>query len=181
MLSTLGKIFSRRYIEIFFLIFLIFPWKQILAFHADCPHWRQFVFMKWLCLFPGKKTILFSGKKTKPKKKKIIKLSSAELAKIVVNVKFMGRVQEKYNWAGLNQNQKNNILHLKLRLACTFAQSYKSRHSSCEQSTDQKETWSDCADLRAALSVRCSLASTKVFAYGVAVARLPSYNSLIWI
>ena len=37
-LSTLGKIFSRRYIEIFF----FFARKQYLTFHANCLHWRQF-------------------------------------------------------------------------------------------------------------------------------------------
>ena len=33
------KIFSRRHFEIFF---LIFPRKQVLTFHANCLHWRQF-------------------------------------------------------------------------------------------------------------------------------------------
>ena len=39
MLSSLGKIFSRRHIEIFF---LIFPRKQGLTFLANCLHCRQY-------------------------------------------------------------------------------------------------------------------------------------------
>ena len=35
--STLGKIFSRRHT-----IFLIFPRKQHLTFHANCLLWKQF-------------------------------------------------------------------------------------------------------------------------------------------
>ena len=39
LLSTLGKIFSRRHIETFF---FVFPLKQVLTFHANCLQWRQF-------------------------------------------------------------------------------------------------------------------------------------------
>ena len=38
-LNTLGKIFSRRHIKI---VFLIFPRKEDLTFHANCLHQRQF-------------------------------------------------------------------------------------------------------------------------------------------
>ena len=38
-LSTLGKIFNRRHIEIFF---LLFSRKHSLLFHANCLKWRQF-------------------------------------------------------------------------------------------------------------------------------------------
>ena len=61
---TLGKIFSRRYIEIFF---LFFPRKQDLAFQTICR----------------KCHILFSGKS----KKKFTSLLAAELAKRMVKVK----------------------------------------------------------------------------------------------
>ena len=37
-LSTLGKNFSRRH----FKYFSYFPRKQVLTFHANCLHWRQF-------------------------------------------------------------------------------------------------------------------------------------------
>ena len=40
--STLCKIFSRRYIEIFF---LIFPRKHNLTLHANCHQWRQLAWM----------------------------------------------------------------------------------------------------------------------------------------
>ena len=45
---SLGK-FSRRQIN----IFLIFPRKQDLTFHAKCPHWRQFAWNIKSC-FLGK-------------------------------------------------------------------------------------------------------------------------------
>ena len=38
MLSTLGKIFSRHHIEVFFFFFLFFPRKQDMAFHGDNLH-----------------------------------------------------------------------------------------------------------------------------------------------
>ena len=62
MLSTLGKILSRRHLKIFF---LIFPRKQDLKFHANLLKWRQFA---WKC------QILFSGEN----KKNITNLPSAE-------------------------------------------------------------------------------------------------------
>ena len=73
MLSTLGKIFSRQYIEIFF---LFFP-EKFLIFHANCLQWRQFAWNVKSCF-------LFSGNK-----KNIMNLSSAELAERVVKVKAL--------------------------------------------------------------------------------------------
>ena len=40
-LCTLGNILSRRHIEMFWVSF-IFPRKQVLTFHANCLHLRQF-------------------------------------------------------------------------------------------------------------------------------------------
>ena len=73
-LSALGKFFSRRHIEIFF---LIFPRKQELAFHSNCLH----------CI---KCQNLFSWKENR----KNINLSSTELAQRVVKVKDIGYVLE---------------------------------------------------------------------------------------
>ena len=39
----------------FVIFFLIFPRKQALTFHANCPQWRQFACMKSQNLFLGKK------------------------------------------------------------------------------------------------------------------------------
>ena len=68
--STLGKIFNRRHT-----IFLIFPRKQHLTFHANCLLWT----LETIC---KKCQMLFSWKN----KKNIINMSSAELAQIVVYV-----------------------------------------------------------------------------------------------
>ena len=72
MLSTLGKIFSRQHIEIFF---LIFPRRQDLTFHADCLQWRHFAWNVKSC-FPEKN------------KKNVNNLWSAELAQRVVQIKI---------------------------------------------------------------------------------------------
>ena len=56
------------------LLFLIFPRKQDLTFHAHCLHWRQ---------FEGNVRSCFLGKN----KKNINNLLSAELAQGVVKVK----------------------------------------------------------------------------------------------
>ena len=58
-LSSLGKIFSRRHFEIFY---FVFPRKQDLKFHANCLHWRQVAWnvkMKTICM---KCQIMFFGK-----------------------------------------------------------------------------------------------------------------------
>ena len=47
MLSTLGKIFSRRHIEILFLFFLR---KQVLAFHANCLRRSCKKFCHWVLI-----------------------------------------------------------------------------------------------------------------------------------
>ena len=67
-LSTLSKIFSRRHIEI---CFLIIPRKQDLIFQANCLH------LETMCM---KCQILFFGEN----KKNVTKLSSAELTQRVV-------------------------------------------------------------------------------------------------
>ena len=46
-LSTLGKIFPQATV---WNIFLIFPRKQDLTFHANCLHWRQFAWNGKSCL-----------------------------------------------------------------------------------------------------------------------------------
>ena len=67
--STLGKIFSRRHIEI---IFLFFPRKQALTFHANCLQGDNLHEMLNLVFWENKKNI---------------NLSSAESAQRVVKVK----------------------------------------------------------------------------------------------
>ena len=70
-LSTLGKIFSRRRFEIFF---LFFPRKQDLTFHANYLLRRQFAWNVKSC-FPGKirkiSSICQRVVKVKPKSKRI--------------------------------------------------------------------------------------------------------------
>ena len=71
-LSTLGKIFSRQHLEIFF---LIFPRKQDLTFHANC--------------LQGDNLHEMSDPVYAKNKKNIINLSSAENAQRVVKVKCL--------------------------------------------------------------------------------------------
>ena len=65
-------------------IFLIFPRKQVLTFHANCLQWRQFA---WTVIF----CFLRKNKKT------IISLSSAELAQRDIKVTFLILVQFSWN------------------------------------------------------------------------------------
>ena len=76
MLQTLGKIFSRRHFEIFFLFF------QKTEFDISC----KLSLLKTICM---KCQNLFSGKN----KKDSINLLSPELARRVVKVKMIKRVR----------------------------------------------------------------------------------------
>ena len=72
----LGKIFSRRHVEIhFFLFFFYFSQKTNMTLHADCLQRRQFAWNVKFC---------FLGK---IRKKNIVSLSSAALAHGLVTVK----------------------------------------------------------------------------------------------
>ena len=51
--STMGKSFSRQHFKIFF---IRSPKKQVLTFHAECLHWRQFAWNVKTC-FLGKRKI----------------------------------------------------------------------------------------------------------------------------
>ena len=58
-LSTLGKIFSRQHIEIFF---VIFPRKHVLVFHANCLQCKQFAWnVKFCFLRKIRKLLLICG------------------------------------------------------------------------------------------------------------------------
>ena len=92
--STLGKKISRRPFKTFF---SFFPRNQVLTLHANCLHWRPFLYMKCQTLFSGKSGFDIARKLSPLEKmsnpffwekyETVFSLLSAELAHSVVKVK----------------------------------------------------------------------------------------------